>query len=295
MSWLQIELVVTPEKLEALEAVMFAAGCVSVALVSESDEPVLEPAPGEMPLWRSIRLQCLFPLSVDFGALRRLLTEEDAVSVEPTFVGETDWQSYARSFATDEVFAERLHLRPPLSADESYEPGALVPLFLEPGLAFGSGSHPTTRLCLDWIAKNVVTDTKVLDFGCGSGVLAIAAALLGAEVVAVDHDDQAVTATKENARINKVASRVRVLNLKAWLANRENEFDVVVANILAGPLRDLADEFVQAAKPRSVMVLAGLLADQVNDVKSAYAGTVDFVSAEQIEDWVRLVGVSGDL
>ena len=294
MSWLQVEFVVTPDRLEALEAAMFAAGCVSIALVSESDEAVLEPAPGEMLLWRSVRAQGLFPLSIDLSDLR-ILAKEGGLNAELTFIGQQDWQGYARSFATDEIFADRIHLRPPLSEGESYESDQLLPLFLEPGLAFGSGSHPTTRLCLDWIAKNVLAGSKVLDFGCGSGILAIAAALLGAEVVAVDHDDQAVTATIDNARINEVANRVRAVNLNTWLANRDSGFDVIVANILAGPLRELAGEFVQAAKPNGVIVLAGLLTDQVDDVQSAYPTAVDFVSADRVEDWVRLVGVSGVL
>ena len=145
------------------------------------------------------------------------------------------------------------------------------------------------------IRKVVKPEHSVLDFGCGSGVLAIAAALLGAHVVAVDHDDQAITATNENAEINKVSDRVAAMNLERWENNRIAGFDVIVANILARPLSELADEFVQAVKGKGTIVLAGLLADQVKAVQSAYPATIRFVGSERIEDWVRLVGVSGDL
>lgn len=291
MSWLQLEVIANPKNIAPLENALFETGCVSITLLSESDEPVLEPQPGETPLWATIRCQGLFALDVDLQSVRQAIAEVGvADDIEVRFVGETDWQAYAKRFAVDAIFGERLHLRPPLAKGEGYKNSSLLPLFLEPGLAFGSGSHPTTQLCLDWLAKNVQSGWRVLDFGCGSGVLAIAAALLGAEVVAVDHDDQAVRATQENAARNQVA--VRVLSLVEWQRSSEVAFDAVVANILAEPLRALADEFVSVLRPEGSIVLAGLLADQIDRVQSGYPKNIRFQMPERIEDWVRIVGVA---
>lgn len=295
MSWLQLEFIASPNTIEALETALFGVGCVSVTLLSESDEPVLEPRPGETPLWERIRCQALFALEIDLQKVRQALADltmaDGALAdIEIRFVGETDWQAQARRFAVDAVFGQRLHLRPPLGEGEVYETRRLQPLFLEPGLAFGSGSHPTTRMCLEWIANHIQPGWRVLDFGCGSGVLAIAAALLGADVVAVDHDDQAVAATGENAERNGVS--LRVLALSEWQKSPEADFDAVVANILAEPLRALANEFVGVVRPGGSIVLAGLLADQMDRVQSGYPPSVRFQEPEQIEDWVRIVGVA---
>ena len=266
---------------------MFAAGAVSITLLSEADEPVLEPAPGETPLWSTIRLQALFPLSVDL----KTVTAEIDSGIDVRFVGDIDWQAHARSFAVDEVFAERLHLRPPLAFNETYLPQGRTPLFIEPGLAFGSGSHPTTRMCLQWLAEHIQEGMKVLDFGCGSGVLAIGAALLGAEVVAVDHDEQAVAATQENAQRNNVSARLTVLGLTDWRAQNYADFNVVIANILAEPLRILAKELVAAVSQDGFVVLSGLLQSQAGHVKQAYQEDIVFTDERNEGEWSLLVGV----
>ena len=285
MSWLQVEAVATPTNVSKLEDEAFAAGAVSVALVSESDEPVLEPAPGEMPLWHTIRLQALFPLDVDL----KLLSTNMGTALDVRFVGEVDWQAHARTFAVDAVFGSRIHLRAPLDDGETYD-GPYLPLYLEPGLAFGSGSHPTTRMCLDWIAEHVQMGSKVLDFGCGSGVLAIAAGLTGAQVVAVDYDDQAVLATRENAKRNGTEENISVLSLTEWQAEPQAGFDVVVANILAEPLRTLAEDLTRALKEGGKVVLAGLLEEQADHVRDAYLAGVTFEDDHIEEGWTRLVG-----
>jgi len=179
-------------------------------------------------------------------------------------------------------------------------------LRLDPGLAFGTGAHPTTRLCLEWLARSPLRDQRVLDFGCGSGILAIAAALLGARpVVAVDHDPQAIIATMENAAYNQVMDHLQALSPEAAPANQE--FDLVLANILANPLVALAPRLSAQTRSGGTLVLAGLLRDQVTIVEDAYpdfeflrsehsnsddsAAKNDAASAERVsEDWVRLVG-----
>ncbi len=293
MSWLQLELRATPDTLEAIESVLLACGSVSITLVSDADEPVLEPAPGETPLWSSVRMQALFPLETDMRRLRDAIRALDGNAVEHLqveFVNAQDWQEAARTYAVDCVFANRLWLLPK-DLQVSEPASDLTLLRLDPGLAFGSGSHPTTRLCLQWIAAHVVPGMRILDFGCGSGVLGIAAALLGAHVVAVDHDDQAVMATTENAAYNGLSvDNIQVMSLEQWQSLAEKPvFDAIVANILAGPLQSLAAEFERIVAPGGDIVLSGVLAEQAADVMAAYTQT-NFLHPEIEAGWACLQG-----
>jgi ribosomal protein L11 methyltransferase len=292
VSWLQIELRATPASLPHIEEVLFSCGAVSVSLVSDADEPVLEPAPGETPLWSSVRMQALFDLDADVAALRRALAEHRLLDSELAvdFVHPQDWQQAARGHAVDEVFAGRLRVLPKEAAAQADT--SMVYLRLDPGLAFGSGSHPTTRMCLCWLARQVKAGQKVLDFGCGSGILAIAAALLGAQVVAVDYDAQAVMATRENAAYNGIDdTALEVLSLEEWQSgNFEDCFDIVVANILASPLQELAAEFEQVLVDGGALVLSGILQDQAESVMSSYAAT-EFDPPEIEAGWACLAGI----
>jgi len=293
VSWLQIELSVAPVALPRLEQALLSVGALSITLLSESEVPVLEPNPGETPLWSGIRLKALFDLNVDMAQVRRKLVETvelSACELEVTFVGNTDWLGISRQHAVNEVFADRLWLMPkdqPTNAQSH-----LVPLRLEPGMAFGSGTHPTTRLCLAWIAQHVHPGQRVLDFGCGSGILGIAAALLGAEVVAVDHDEQAVIATLQNAAYNELSEQqIKVLGLSQWDVQQQyNSFDVLVANILAGPLKQLAPNFEYVMKQdKAAIILSGLLLDQGEDVMRSYAST-SFTTPSSEAGWLCLIG-----
>ncbi len=292
MNWLQLELEATPDTLAGIEGALEAAGAVSIALLSAADEPVLEPAPGETPLWRSVRVRALLGVDVDLAGLRRRLTEAGAGAIaDVDFIGDADWQSVAGNHAVDRVFADRLHLLPksaeaPAGAEEAV-------LYLEPGLAFGSGSHPTTSMCLEWLAANVATGSRVLDFGCGSGVLGIAAALLGATVDAVDHDAQAVVATVDNAAYNGITTeQLRAADADGWHArNARDAYDVIVANILAGPLQQLAATFERAAASGGAIVLSGVLAEQADAVMDAYAQT-EFATPQLEAGWALLAGVT---
>lgn len=290
MTWLQVELRVTADNVEAAEHVLLECGAVSVTLVSDSQEPVLEPEPGQTPLWSSIRVQALYPLDIDMAFLRKSINaQHDLVDagLSIDFVGEQDWQLAASNHAVNQVFADRLWLLPkdaPLEAQDG-----LVALRLEPGLAFGSGSHPTTRMCLQWLAENIQPGMRVLDFGCGSGVLGIAAALLGSEVVAVDYDEQAVVASRENAAYNDV-SQIQVMSLEAWQSMKATpQFDVVVANILAAPLQSLAQEFEAVLVPGGAVVLSGILEEQAEQVMGSYTQTT-FAASREEEGWVCLSG-----
>jgi len=291
VTWLQIELRATADSLAAVEDALQACGALSLTLLSDADEPVLEPAPGATPLWSSVRVQALFDLHTDMAQLRRTLTSAGLLTtpLAVDFVQPEDWQASARNHAVNEVFAERLWVLPKDAAIKP-RPG-VVELRLEPGLAFGSGSHPTTRLCLRWLAKHLTAGQRVLDFGCGSGILAIAAVLLGARVVAVDHDPQALVATRENAAYNGISgSALSVLSLEAWRQQRPaDQFDVVVANILAGPLQTLAEDFEDVLVDGGALVLSGILQTQADEVAASYRATA-FAPVEIEAGWVCLHG-----
>ncbi len=182
-------------------------------------------------------------------------------------------------------FANRLWVCP--TDQEQYEEGTVC-LTLDPGLAFGTGTHPTTALCLEWLASNDLTGKTVIDYGCGSGILAVAAILLGAKVAhAVDIDPQALTATRDNALKNNVADKIH-----CYLPEDFTPFqaDVVLANILAKPLIDLSDSISALVLKDGALVLSGILAEQADSVISAYEPQIDFAPCVQQEDWIRLNG-----
>ena len=307
MSWLQVTLSLTSVNVAMAEELLIQAGASAVTLESLADEVVLEPDPGAIPLWSSIRLKALFSLDADIPALREILTSIDPdihQRLEVDFVGEEDWQLRMLNHAVNAQFGGRLWLQPKsfetdtegeVAQASTVESGQTY-LYLEPGLAFGSGSHPTTRMCLEWIASHLEPQQRVMDFGCGSGILAIGAALLGAQVVAVDHDDQAVLATNENAEFNNVAASIETLSLAQWQqlpalerAKFQGAFDLLVANILAAPLISLADEFVGLLGPGGRLVLSGVLAEQADDVMAAYP-SIQFEAPIIEEQWACLVG-----
>ncbi len=289
MSWLKLTLAVDRERVDAAEAVLEPFLPLSLTVSDAGDDPVLEPEPGAAPLWAQCRLEALFDLSLEVGALRTALERAGLGTPGLDFVDDADWQERWRQYAVDYCFAERLWLVP-----REVEAPAEPALRLDPGLAFGTGSHPTTRLCLDWLARSELEGLRVLDYGCGSGILGLAALKLGcSELLAIDHDPQALLATQENAAYNALAGADRLV-VGGPDALGDRTFDVVLANILANPLVSLADRLAGALRPDGVLVLSGLLVAQAAEVQGAYPG-LDFEAPvteadEEGRSWVRLVG-----
>lgn len=290
--WLQLSIEVVAPQAEGFCDRLDELGAVAVTFSGAGADEVLEPSPGEQPLWERVRLEALFDTEVDLGSVRRQLEADGARLLDIEIVEDSDWQERWRAYAVRQLFAGRLWVLP---RDEPVPDGAsgIPVLRLDPGLAFGSGSHPTTRLCLERLAALPLVGKRVLDFGCGSGILALAACLLGArEVVAIDHDPQALAATRENAEFNAVADSVlRVGDTAALYADGHDRapFDVVVANILANPLVELAPLLGGLVAPGGLLLLSGLLAEQEQLIRDAYPG-VHFDPAARDEDWIRLDG-----
>lgn len=285
MAWLQLRIRAPHQFVEAVEDLLFAHQAVSVTLEDAADQPLLEPGPGETPIWDDVEVVGLFVAEdTDPDILRASLDAQlpsECGRVQFEDLPERDWVRAWMDRFQPMRFGERLwivpsHLAPP-------DPNA-VNLWLDPGLAFGTGTHPTTALCLQWLDAHPLKGLRVLDYGAGSGVLALAAAKLGAsEVIAIDNDPQAVTASYDNASRNQVEITA---GLPDSLAASEI-FDVVLANILASILIQLAPTLTAHCKIGGRLVLSGILADQADDVMAAFPD-FEFAPITQQEDWVRL-------
>src|SRR5579864_3036852 len=257
----------------AAEAAAFACGASAVTFVDARDEPVFEPAPGEILLWGSTRVQCLFPVSDELVATQQALAVTlgvDVSAIEANSVPDRAWEREWLKHFHALRFGRRLWVCP--HHERVGEPGAVV-VMLDPGLAFGTGRHPSTALCLEWLDAHLTPGARVIDYGCGSGVLALASAMLGAaEVHCYDIDPQALIATRDNARANGLGAVIRV-------HERHEELpagvDVLLANILSGPLCALAGAFAALLHPSADAVLAGLMRHEVADVTAAYRACFD--------------------
>ncbi len=273
----------------AVEAACFAAGALSVTLSDAADDPVLEPLPGEVRLWPRTRVAALFP--ADAAPLPAARAIAAAVALPPERIvarsvadraWEREWLAHFHAMR----FGRRLWVAP--HHERVAEPGAAV-VRLDPGLAFGTGTHPTTALCLEWLDAHLAPGSRVIDYGCGSGILALAAARLGAaRVECFDIDPQALIATEANGAANDVSDRVRTVLRDGEL---EPGTDVLLANILSEPLRLLAPRFGQLVRPGGTVVLAGLLDAQVAEVTEAYRAWFDMTRYGARDDWVGLTGV----
>ena len=278
---------------DVVEEVCARHGASSITLSDAGDQPVLEPAPGETPLWSDVRLTGLFPANTDFDALRTDLLDSLGIDALPKHeISELENRDWEREWMKDfgpMKFGSRLWICP---GDATIDEDDAVIVKLDPGLAFGTGTHPTTALCLEWLDGLDLDGKRILDYGCGSGVLAIAAILLGCErAVAMDIDTQAVRATTDNATRNEVRDRMLISNHARGVVD---EFDVVVANILAGPLVELAAPIASHVKAGCLLALSGILSEQVGEVLDAYRPWIEFVEPEFREQdgqtWARLSG-----
>jgi ribosomal protein L11 methyltransferase len=294
MPWQQFVIETDASEIEAIEAALFECGALSVSLEGAGEFAVLEPGPGETPLWPRMRLRALFEGNISTDAVLRQL--EHLLPARPgeaegdfqTLVDE-DWAKSWLAHARPLVFGDRLCVTPSELAPQVAE---LAIVELEPGLAFGTGSHPSTAACLEWLAEAELEGARVLDYGCGSGVLAIAACTLGAaRTTAVDIDAQARLACRVNAERNGQAGRVSILAPDRLAACG---YDVVLANILARPLIDLAPMLSMLVRAGGALVLAGMLADQTDEVAAAYSPACAFAPTRLRDGWATLIGTRRD-
>jgi ribosomal protein L11 methyltransferase len=295
MTFYEIEFPLAALSVGLVESALLEIGASSITFVDRGDEPVLEPKPGEIRLWSDTLVRALFQDSRDAaGSLARLasvLGEHITHTARVRGVENQDWERAWLKDWKPMRFGRRLWVCPTAAALPA-DPDAVV-VRLDPGLAFGTGTHPTTALCLQILDSLPVAGRSVIDYGCGSGILGIAALKLGAaHVTAVDLDPQALLATRENALRNDVSARVDVRAVDS-----EGRLDVagvdgalrpaycVLANILAGPLIELAPTLTAACEPNGYLLLSGLLKTQAYAVKAAYTSAFDMVQVVERDDW----------
>jgi ribosomal protein L11 methyltransferase len=294
MSWLELSLTLHASQQESVEAALEDLGALSIALAdADADTPderaIFEPGVGQTPLWNDVVLQALFPADADRAglvhALADLVPELAPDRIVFRDVADQDWTRAWMDQFQPMRFGRRLWIYP-RNIDPPAGDGDAIIVRLDPGLAFGTGTHPTTALCLEWLDAADLSGKTVIDYGCGSGVLAIAAVKLGAaRVIAVDNDEQALIATRDNAERNGIADKVDLYTPEMQPAV---PVDVLVANILAGPLHDLAPQFARLLKPGAPIAISGILRGQEAELLSRYEEWFDDLVADARDDWMRI-------
>ena len=294
MTWQQLICHTTVEHQEVISTALEEAGAASVTFEDAVDQPILEPLPGETPLWDQLIITGLYPADDDLtGLLLQLELQRSEWGITDLKLERLEDRPWVREWMDNfhpMQFGKRLWVYPSWRAVPEDATDA-VKILLDPGLAFGTGTHPTTALCLEWLDGEDLTGKTVLDYGCGSGILAIAAAKLGAgKLVATDIDPQALEATLENARRNQLPNDRIFTCMPEDVPSQQ--FDIVIANILSGPLVSLAPTILSYLKPTGRLALSGILADQGQNVATAYQAQLESVQITAKEDWLRLEGTA---
>lgn len=289
--WQQVVCRTDKQDQQAISDSIEAAGAVSLTYQDAGDQPVLEPLPGETPLWNDIIITGLFQQDTNtIPELLFALKDHPDWSIKELKVELLEDQNWERAWMKDfhpMKFGDNLWIYPSWSDipdDDS------VKILLDPGLAFGTGTHPTTALCLEWLDQNPPADQQVLDYGCGSGILAIAADKLGATMVtATDIDEQALIATKDNMQRNQISASSISTCLPEKLTATES-YDVVLANILSDPLIALKEQILGHLKPSGLIALSGILESQADTILAAYEPYLTRIEIKQMDDWIRISG-----
>ena len=289
-AWYQFSVQCEAAELEQVEQLLLELGALSISLADAGDEPLYEPLPGYTPVWQNSIITGLFdsrqhPKQLYQGLSQRL-PGHLLSSLRQSSLQDQDWlQAYRHHYhpiqCSDKLWIVPDWYQPP-------DPSA-INIILNPGLAFGTGSHPTTALCLIWLAENAIQNQTMIDYGCGSGILAIAACKLGIKrVIGVDIDPQALTASRQNAVRNKIPAAQFELHTPARL--KSIQVDLLIANILSGPLLELAATLARRIKPDGKIVLCGILCSQVAEIQSAYQPFFALDSLVTRENWARVTG-----
>ncbi|MBV8742750.1 MAG: 50S ribosomal protein L11 methyltransferase [Sinobacteraceae bacterium] len=272
----------------AAEQSCWELGAIAVSFVDAADAPVLEPLPGEFRLWSATRLQALFAAEIVPEVVIAALSQALQLSSTALRLEHVEDRAWEREWLRDfhaMRFGRRLWVCP---HHEQAEAADAVIVRMDPGLAFGTGTHPSTALCLQWLDAHVATGQEIIDYGCGSGILALAAVKLGAaRAHCFDIDPQALLATADNAQANDITGRISIVTTPADLPA---QVDVLVANILSGPLRELAPALSARVRPGGSIVLAGLMDHEIGDVTQAYGAWFDMCCFGLRDSWAGLAG-----
>lgn len=291
MPWQQLQVRVSEAGAAHVEDLLSELGAVSVTLQDGEDQPVFQIDPGTTPIWRTTEVTGLFEHDTDMEEVAASLRERGRIDAdEPIMVElveDADWERVCMQDFKPMQFGERVWICP--SWEEPPVPDA-VNILLDPGLAFGTGTHPTTALCLEWLDAQELQDKLVIDYGCGSGVLAIASVLLGASrVIAIDNDPQAILASESNRALNGIDATQMTVHLPG--VPDHPQADVLVANILSGPLEQLTPIIAALVKPGGRLILSGVLSVQTTSLMDSYHPFFEMLPPVTRDEWVRVEGI----
>ncbi len=281
MRWYKVELACSRANANTLEEILVAIGAISISMTNKSKKDIYEPGVGETPLWDLINISALFEdkiLEKDIASALNLIEYSDLSISE---LEETNWiESYQKNFQPIK-FGKNLCVVPSWEESNKFDDKTIIKM--DPGLAFGSGSHETTHLCLEYLDSSNLKELTVIDYGCGSGILSIAALSLGAKnVIAVDIDPQAIIATKENAKINNVDKKISIVSSDSLA---DTEADLLIANILSNPLMTLRDKFIELIKSNGRIVISGIMKKQLQEVSKHYEEFCNIVDIKERNKW----------
>lgn len=285
MSWHELQIIVKVDDVDRIEALLRLTGAVAISLTCKNGEEIIEPYPGEVSLWSLMLLTALFPSSISINLVENYLRA--TIGIEQPIrlhdVDEKDWKTAWERRPPTQTIGKRLMLA---AADAKIKKTDRVCTRLNLGLAFGTGEHPTTSLCLEWLDAHLTPDMQVLDYGCGSGILAISSLQLGAHRAwAVDIEPQALLATQKNACINKVED-------KLWIGTPKDlpylQADLVIANIVAGTLESLSELFGRLVRPSGQLVLSGILKSQVPSIGEHYSHEFEPFNQQHKKGWALI-------
>ncbi len=296
MSWQQLVIRSSQSDSEAISSLLFDYGASSVTYLDAEDNPIFEPPPGEMRLWSSVIIRGLFEARENLRPVIEQIQKQlpSAKDYKIEILEDKDWIRAWMDDFSPMPFGKHLWICP--SWLQPPQPQA-VNIMLDPGIAFGTGTHATTALCLKWLDafydKQPLEGLHMVDYGCGSGILSTAALVLGASHVdAVDIDPQAVAATETNAKKNNVSQRLKTWLPKAFMAQEYEQIaDILIANILLSPLLDLASLFARLTKAGGYLVLSGILPEQVQQVVNCYQKWFEIQSVVEEDGWARIEAV----
>ena len=286
----QIEFNIAKDDLAETEKILESYQPLSISMQGFGEEKIYEPLPGEMPIWEKIRVKAMYQNMKNLSDLENEIINKTNIKILDNKVikaiGKKDWQEEWIQSSKPMRFGKKLWIYPDHLIDNLE---GKVCVNLNPGLAFGTGSHPTTRLCLEWLEKSNLDQKSVLDYGCGSGILAISAIKLGAKcVTAIDLDPQAVIASKNNAEKNHVQQEIEITDNNKTI---EKNFNIIVANILAKPLIELAPYFYKKLNKEGAICLSGILEGQINIIKDAYLKYFNLSEIKIKDGWVMMSGI----
>lgn len=286
MVWYQLKIEHCPsDEIEQISEELEESGALSIMLTDKNDNPVLEPEPGTTPLWPEVIIHALFAQAEEAQETRSHLTiTRPPLECSIEILADKDWERAWMDDFKPQQFGKRLWICPTWLTPPYPE---AVNLMLDPGLAFGTGTHPTTSLCLTWLEQADLNNKAVIDYGCGSGILSLAAVKLGAKhVLAVDIDIQALQATQNNALTNQITEQQLSISMPEAL---QDPVDLIIANILLAPLISLKDRFYQLLNQGAKLVVSGILTEQASALIEAYEPLFTHVTSNHLEGWSLLV------